>query len=116
MTVDELFEELILDTSQEDWDGYGSKPINRDAVECAKAVVLGLPEDTRWIPSLSADSDGEVCLDWMTASKGRIVSANINAQGEIAWAAMCDDDKDHGLTTLKEFNLMVFPWIRRILK
>lgn len=114
-TIDELFEELILDTAEEDWDGYGSKPINRDAVENAKGVLLALPKDIP-IPSLSADTDGEVCIDWMTSSRARIVSASVNAQGEIAWAAMCNEEKDHGLTSIEEFNLMVLPWIRRVLK
>jgi hypothetical protein len=110
-----MFEELMLETSEDNWDGYGAKPINKDALENAKAVILALPRNSP-LPELGADADGDVTLDWMSAVRGRAVSVDINAIGDIAWAGMCDDEKDYGITSIEEFNLRVLPWITKVMK
>lgn len=123
-TIDEMFEELILEASEENWDGYDSKPVNREAVENAKTILLALPPNIP-LPDLAADSDGEVLFDWMGGRRSttkypgyrtRVTSCSINALGEVAWAAMCQEDKAHGLTSIEEFNLTVLPWVRRVMK
>ncbi|MGD1216428.1 MAG: hypothetical protein ABR861_15715 [Terriglobales bacterium] len=84
-TLDEL--DVVRDeASVEGWDGYGAKPMNREAYLQAKRFLESLPT-TAPQPEISADPDGDVALDWSFGSR-KALSVSINERGRCTFACM----------------------------
>lgn len=78
-------EELRLEASREGWDGYGAKPLNPLAYVFARFFLNALPT-TAPIPEVSADSDGEVALDWVFGERMALtVSIGPTGRCTFAW-------------------------------
>jgi hypothetical protein len=59
-------EEIAIDCSARDWNGYDAEPVSKLAIEKAKELIevfpIGFPE-----PELAADNDGEIGFDFYFA-------------------------------------------------
>lgn len=55
--------EIAESLSAPNWDGYGANPVQPESVVQAERFLRALPEDIP-MPSIGADPDGEVALDW----------------------------------------------------
>jgi hypothetical protein len=92
----ELREELgdVWSECQTDnWDGYKALPVSQDTLRQVYELLEELPDDFP-APSLSADPDGALALEWYT-SKDRQISVSI-IDGEIHYAAKLGSERHHG--------------------
>jgi hypothetical protein len=85
---------LMLDCHTPDWDGYGAKGISLDAYRLARRFILGLPAGVPR-PSLSADADGCVTLEWQ-ASPRRLVLVSVHPDYRIEYAAIFGNARNYG--------------------
>jgi hypothetical protein len=83
--LDEL-EATRDEASVEGWDGYGAKPMNREAYLKARRFLESLPT-TAPQPEISADPDGDVALDWSFGPR-KVLSVSINEKGRCIFACM----------------------------
>lgn len=77
-------DDILMDCSQPDWDGYGAEPVDLSSVVEARRFLLSLPVKTS-APEVSVDPDGEVSMDWKGA-RGAILSVSIRADGRLSYA------------------------------
>ncbi len=76
--------ELGAEAACPGWDGYGEKPVSRDALERARSLLLCLPF-TFPLPDVGADGEGNVTLDWHFGWR-RAFTAAVAADGRIFFA------------------------------
>lgn len=77
----------------ENWDGYKALPVAKETLKQVYELLEELPEDFP-SPSLSADPDGALALEWYT-TKERQISVSI-IEGEIHYAAKLGSNRHHG--------------------
>lgn len=77
----------------QNWDGYKALPVAKDTLKQVYELLEELPDDFP-APSLSADPDGALSLEWYT-SKARQISVSI-IDGEIHYAAKLGSERHHG--------------------
>lgn len=87
-------DQVLVDCSTENWDGYGALPVNLSSVHYAKKLLDTLPREIR-TPDIGADPDGEVSLEW-TAGPRQVISISISHAGDLAYAGLLGDNKIHG--------------------
>jgi hypothetical protein len=96
--------EAAQEASQPNWDGQGGLPTTQGAVAQAFAFLDVLPT-TLTEPDVSVDPDGELSFGWSLGPR-RAVTASINADGKISFAALIGASRLHGtyylLDTLPE--------------
>jgi hypothetical protein len=78
--------EVLSEASREGWDGYGARPLNPDAYYFAKTFLNNLPS-TAPLPEVSADTDGEVALDWIFGER-KALTVSIGPTGRCTFAWM----------------------------
>ncbi len=86
--------EIALDASIDDWDGYGAKGINAESYLGAKKFINRLPLDVE-IPEISVHPDGEVAFDWYK-KKGFMLTISIGSDDELAYAYRFGLRKNYG--------------------
>jgi hypothetical protein len=79
-------EEVWLEASREGWDGYGAKPVGLLSCLYAQSFVNALPT-TAPTPEISADSDGEIALDWLFGDR-KALTVSIGPTGRCTFAWM----------------------------
>src|SRR5262245_51649772 len=76
--IDELIS-VWEECREPDWDGHGALPVSQKSLDDAYRVLdslpLGLP-----LPSVGADPDGQVTLEWRTSSR-RTLSVSVDPAG-----------------------------------
>jgi hypothetical protein len=77
-------EEVRAEASHDGWDGYGARPLDPNAYGFAKVFLNALPS-TVPLPELSADTDGEVALDWVFG-KRKALTVSISPAGRCSFA------------------------------
>lgn len=78
-------DDLLAEASQPGWDGHSGKPLDIDAYDFARTLIKALPT-TAPLPEVSADSDGEVSLDWSFGNrKALTVSVGPTGRCTFAW-------------------------------
>ena len=66
-------------TWPKDWDGHNSKKPNKLAIENAKRFIKVLNNHPNWLmPSISADSNGEVVLEWSEETRDLSIYVSSN--------------------------------------
>lgn len=86
--------EIALDASKENWDGYGAKKIDKGSYYGAKRFINALPLGVE-MPEVSVHPDGEVAFDWYV-KKGFMLSVSISPEEEIAYAYRFGLRKNYG--------------------
>lgn len=94
-------EEVRSEASAAGWDGYGARPLHPFSYVYARFFVNALPA-TAPTPEVSADSDGEVSLDWFFGERkaltvsigptGRCTFAWMNGQSSFRGTEWMEDD------------------------
>jgi len=64
MTKLSQLQKLATDCADEDWDGYGAKPISIEAILRTEDFLRCLPNNIP-IPEATAEPDGSISLDWV---------------------------------------------------
>jgi hypothetical protein len=84
-TLAEL-DQLVEECSTGNWDGYGARPVSRDSSKATARFLNMLPLGTPR-PSVGADPDGEITLEWHAAPR-RTLSVSIASDGMLHYAAL----------------------------
>lgn len=91
--LDELID-VFAECHNPNWDGYEAKPVEFNtlfqAVKFIKAMPPILPK-----PSIGADPDGDLSLDWHETSD-RTIMVSINSQGKLHFAALVGQSRFTG--------------------
>jgi hypothetical protein len=82
------------DASQEGWDGYGARAMEPLAYGFARRFLNSLPT-TSPFPEVSADTDGEVSLDWVFGER-RALTVSIGPTGRCTFAWMLGQNTNRG--------------------
>ncbi len=80
--------------SQEDWDGYGAKRIDRKSFEESLRFLEYLPS-TLPTPEVSVEPDGMVAFEWYKRSRW-VFSVSFGTNKEIIYAGLFGNSKTHG--------------------
>lgn len=96
-----LVDEVYKECSEEDWDGYGAKPIKEEAYLQALELVDALPSSLP-LPEVIPERSGDLALEW---SKGKRAVLVISVSGEkmIQYAGIFGTSKIHGSEYLEDF-------------
>jgi hypothetical protein len=94
------FDELATvweDCRQPNWDGYQALPVNQDTLRNAyvflEALPLGSPS-----PSIGAEPDGELTLEWHRSAR-HTLSVSITPAGDLHFAALLGPNRIYGTQT-----------------
>lgn len=91
-----LIEELALEHSQPNWDGYGALPVAPEAKTFAQAIIDLLPF-TFPAPDPVADPEGELALSW-DFGPGHVFTLSISRNGTLSYAGLLGEGrKKHGM-------------------
>jgi hypothetical protein len=93
-------EEVWSEASRSGWDGYGAKAIDPFAYMYARFFVNALP-NTAPIPEVSADSDGEVALDWFFGDR-KALTVSIGPTGRCTFAWMNGQSTNRGTDWMQD--------------
>jgi hypothetical protein len=72
--------------SQPGWDGYNSLPVTWDSYHHTERLLRAFPLGTP-LPSLGAEPDGQITLDW-GRSRRRRLSVSVSPDGDLHYAAL----------------------------
>lgn len=87
--------ELAEECMEEDWDGYGARPLTSVVSARAEAFVRAMPD---WVPApeLSVDPDGEVSFDWIP-TVAKTFTLSVNGSNRLAYAWIDGADRGHAV-------------------
>lgn len=86
--------ELQQECAQDNWDGYGAVAVTCETGNWVETLLKTLPSDIE-PPSLSAEPDGMISLEWYRSPK-RILSVSVSAEGNLYYAVLFDTKEEHG--------------------
>ncbi len=92
--IEEL-NQLALDCSQPNWDGYDAVPISMGALVNAEAFIRALPSNLP-LPEFCPEPDGSISVDWIV-SRLQLLSLSISGSNRIAYAWLDGTDKGHAV-------------------
>jgi hypothetical protein len=87
-------DEVRAEASREGWDGYGARPLDHGAYVFGKMFLNALPS-TAPLPEVSADTDGEVALDWIFGER-KALTVSIGRTGRCTYAWMLGQRTNRG--------------------
>lgn len=87
--------EVYKECSAKGWDGYDAQPILRSTIQNAIIFLETLPLGIE-PPTIGADTDGSITLEWYRASE-RVISISIDSEGWMYFAAIIGTKKRHGV-------------------
>lgn len=85
--------EVWSECQADNWDGHKALPVSKESLRLVYELLEELP-DSFPEPSLSADPDGALALEWYS-SKDRQIVISIS-DGEIHYAAKLGPNRHHG--------------------
>ena len=92
-------EEIKEECSDDNWDGYGAKPISDDACKALLGFISQVPASLP-VPEVVPESDGDVGLEWHV-NNDRWLIMSFNGRGEVHYAARFDEyTKNDGVSRL----------------
>jgi hypothetical protein len=97
--LDEL-DALSNEASQKGWDGYSAEPMGSESYIFAKAFIKALPTEAP-VPELSADTDGEVALDWSFGPR-RALTVSIGPTGRCTFAWVLGKRSNRGTDWIED--------------
>lgn len=84
--VIESLNEIYVECSQPNWDGYGAIPIYASAYEEATRFLKSLPRDVA-SPEVLPEPDGSVGFEWDNG-KDRVFTVSLSGRGSIVYAGL----------------------------
>ncbi len=87
-------DEVRSEASCEGWDGYGARPLAPASYAFAIRFLNSLPAAVP-IPEVSADTDGEVSLDWIFGNR-RALTVSVGPTGRCTYAWMLGQTTHRG--------------------
>lgn len=81
--------------SEDNWDGYEAKGINRESRQNAFNFALSLPS-TIPTPEIYVDPDGEVAFEWYE-DKRKVFSISFGSKNKISYAGTYGFNKTYGV-------------------
>jgi hypothetical protein len=89
--------EVFKECSVEDWDGTGALPVSEDAVLDAAKLIYLLPSNMTFpMPSITAEPNGEIALEWYRGNRSIFV-VSVSGKSEIIYAGLYGTNKTHGI-------------------
>ena len=92
-----VFDELrviFVQCREQNWDSYGASAIKEETYCNVRRLLESL-----WLrtptPSIGAEPDGYLTLEWYVASR-RTLSVSVSTDGYLHYAALLDDSKAYG--------------------
>ena len=101
ITVESRFNEafrsllnLAVECGDDDWDGYGAKPVNAASMYLAVLLLQRLPS---WAdqPELSCDPDGDVSIEWYHGPR-KTFSISVGEDGTLHYSGLFGTGEAHG--------------------
>ncbi len=89
-TLEEIYEEASLDN----WDGYGAKPVTKEALFETQKLLDLLPSSVP-LPDLVPEPCGEIGLEWVK-NRHHIFSVSLAGHGKITYAGLYGPNETHG--------------------
>ena len=86
--------QVYVECSSRDWDGYGAEPVSQSAEEFATGFLLALPLGTP-APAVGAEPDGHITLEWYKSPR-RTLSVSVSPEGLLHFAALMGSSKQYG--------------------
>jgi hypothetical protein len=87
---------IAYEARNEDWDGYGGKPVTQSTLEVAQYLILSLPESLD-PPELAPEPDGEIELEWFIDPE-TVFAISIGENSLLSWAYRIDGERGFGST------------------
>ena len=84
----------IAECSEDDWDGYGAKRIDRKSCEESLRFLDMLPS-TVPAPEVTVEPDGMVAFEWYEESRW-VFSVSFETNGAMVYAGLFGKSKTHG--------------------
>ena len=84
----------IAECSEDDWDGYGAKSVDRKSYENSLRFLDMLPE-TIPAPEVAVEPDGMVAFEWHEEPRW-VFSVSFETNGELVYAGLFGNSKTHG--------------------
>ena len=95
------------------WDGDGAEPIGAETLRNAHGFLEALPTGYP-LPSLDAEPDGHVNLEWYRATN-RLLSVSVSPEGVLYYAALLGDEDPRGTCRFDgEVPETILYWIGRV--
>jgi hypothetical protein len=91
---EEEFLKIAKECSHENWDGYSALPLSRDTIETAWRLAHVIPLGL-FKPSVGAEPDGHMTLDWRTGSR-RTLSISVDSAGNLHYSALIGPERHFG--------------------
>lgn len=82
---------VAMECSTPDWDGYGAKPVDPDALLMAETIIRALPDGFP-VPEVGAEPDGAISLDWIY-SQHRMLSLSVEGDSRLAYGWIDGSDR-----------------------
>lgn len=94
LAIEELLS-VFSECSYDNWDGYGASAVLKASKETAIEFLNALP---RFIdnPEISADSDGEISLEWYKGPDITL-SISVSSNRRLSYAGVFESSKVHGI-------------------
>ena len=86
--------DVILDCSLNDWDGYGAKAVRIHAFTAARRFIESLPSGFP-MPAISADPEGCVTFEWRKSPR-RVLLVSVHPNFHVDYAAIFGTAKQYG--------------------
>lgn len=77
-------EDILLECSGQDWDGYGAKPVSQDSVCLVRKFLKMLPDDISY-PNLEPEPNGALSMTWI--KRGYHLGISIDEKKQIFWGS-----------------------------
>ncbi len=103
----------VAECSEDDWDGYGAKSVNNQSYEHSLRFLDMLP-DTIPAPEVAVEPDGMVAFEWHEESRW-VFSVSFETNGELVYAGLFGNSKTHGTENFgEELPQTILDSIRRV--
>ena len=87
-------QELWMECSSANWDGYGAPALSQDVFYCALQFVQTIPFDIPQ-PEIGASSSGDITFEWAQTPR-RVVSVGVSPNGEVHYASLNGNSRHYG--------------------
>lgn len=86
-------EDILLECSGQDWDGYGAKPVSQDSVRLVRKFLKMLPNDISY-PDLEPEPNGALSMTWI--KRGYHLGISIDEKKQIFWGGISPHGRVYG--------------------
>ncbi len=99
--ITKVLEEIATECMNEDWDGYGAKPISDDACKALLGFISQI-EPSLPVPEVVPESDGDIGLEWHV-NNNRWLILSFHSREVVHYAARLDEySKNDGILRLDQ--------------